>query len=267
MTIKAGIVIFTLLILSGCGQEKPVDEARMDCLNEASNAPTDMGVRQRVMLCHQKFPKVTFTKINPKVTFTKINPVDPENPKEVPAVDWSQYTPTGENIDEDEQYGFSVSRPSAWFHQERPSPTVRFMFGLTGEGYAGNCNVVVLLSPSTANASQEVVDRNENQRPLTISFFEPGFRNVGKDVKVFNVRQTRRGPYFGHLVDYSYSYFSPTLNAPMHVRAELFSHSRPGRVYSFTCNTVAPSAAQAENAFTQETGQFERLSASLRTDI
>lgn len=52
-------------MLSGC--EKSVEEARMECLSEASNAPTDAGVKQRVILCHQKFPKKT--------------------------VDWSQYTP------------------------------------------------------------------------------------------------------------------------------------------------------------------------------
>lgn len=59
MTIRIGIVVSALLILSGC-EEQTVDEARMECLSEASNAPTDQGVKQRVMLCHQKHPKQQF---------------------------------------------------------------------------------------------------------------------------------------------------------------------------------------------------------------
>ena len=77
MTIRIGILVAALLILSGC-TEQTVDEARMECLSEASNAPTDMGVRQRVMLCHQNYPKVTYT---------KINPVDSGNQEKIAAVE------------------------------------------------------------------------------------------------------------------------------------------------------------------------------------
>lgn len=257
MTTRIGLVVAALLILSGC-TEQTVDEARMECLSEASNAPTDLGVRQRVMLCHQKYPKVTYT---------KINPVESGNQAKVAAVDWSQFTPTGEVVVQDAQYGFSVSRPSEWFPQERPSPDVRFMFGLEGDGYVGNCNIVVLPSPSTASASQEAVDRNENQRQLSASFFEAALRNVGTDAKVLNVRQTRRGPYFGHLVDYVYRSFSSQLNSELHFRAELFSHSRPGRVYSFTCLTGATSSDAAQSGFEKELKSFESLSANLRVDV
>ena len=99
---------------------------------------------------------------------------------------------------------------------------------------------------------------------LPAAFFERSLRTVAKDLRVLNVRQVKRGPHLGQLVNYTYSYFSPSLKLPVHMRAELFGHSRPGKVFSITCNTGALSPVDAERAFGRELKSFERLSASLR---
>ncbi|MFT3799750.1 MAG: hypothetical protein QM766_00890 [Burkholderiaceae bacterium] len=67
-------------------------------------------------------------------------------------------------------------------------------------------------------------------------------------------------------MNYTYSYMSPSLQRRIYIRAELFSHSRPGKVFSFTCNTGALSAADAQRAFSVERKRFEALSASLQVD-
>lgn len=247
------LILAALTVSSGC--TKPADDARMECLSNASDAPTELGVRQRVMLCNEKYPKVTHNNINPD---------NPRSPQEAPTTDWSKFIPSGEVVNDDAQYDASVTRPSEWFPLERPFPEARFIFGFKGEGYGGNCNVVVVNSPSTAAASQEVVDKNENLRKLPASFFEDRLRNVGIDVKVLKIQHTLRGPYRGHLVDYAYRSFNSNLNTELHFRGELFSHSRPGRVYSFTCNTVATSPDAAQRGFEKEQPSFEKFSASLR---
>ena len=168
--------------------------------------------------------------------------------------------------EQDQQNRFSISRPAHWGQQDRPRPTTRMMFGFGGEGYVGTCNINLLPSQSTATLTQAEVDRTENQQKLTGSFFETSLRVVSKDLQVLSVRQVQRGRHFGHLVNYTYSYFSPALNAQVRMRAELFSHSRPGRVFSFTCSTGALTELKAQKAFALEGASFERLSASLRTD-
>jgi hypothetical protein len=169
-------------------------------------------------------------------------------------------------LERDAQHGFTVSRPASWKPQERPAATIRVMLGIEGDGYVGNCNISVLKSPSTGSLTQTAVDEGENKRPLAATFFQKQLQGVAADVKVLNVQQVRRGTHYGHLVSYTYSYLSPSLNARVYLRAELFSHSRPGKVYSFTCNTGALSLPEARAAFLKEVKSFERLSSSLRVD-
>ena len=138
------------------------------------------------------------------------------------------------------------------------------MLGIEGEGYVGNCNITVVQSPSTSTLSQFEVDERENKNALTTSFFQRSLQVVASDVKVLSVDQVRRGAHYGHLVNYSYSYISPSIKARVHLRAEIFSHSRPGRVFSFTCNTGGLSFADAERAFVKERPAFEKISISFR---
>ncbi len=170
----------------------------------------------------------------------------------------------------DKKNDFSISRISDWKPQDSPSPTTRMMFDFGGEGYIGNCNVNLLESKGTATATQFDVDKNDNQKNLTASFFENslknGMKNLSKDLKVISVHQIKRGLYFGHMVNYTFSYFSPSLGDQVHIRAELFSHSRPGRVFSFTCMTGSLTALDAQKAFSINKGIFENFSSSLRTN-
>lgn len=166
----------------------------------------------------------------------------------------------------DQQNRFSISRPAHWEQQARPRPTTRMMFAFGGEDYVATCNINLLPSQSTVILTQAEVDRTENQKKLTASFFETSLRVVSKDLQVLSVQQVQRGRHFGHLVNYTYSYFSPALNAQVRMRAELFSHSGPGRVFSFTCSTGALTELKAQKAFALEGASFERLSASLRAD-
>lgn len=161
---------------------------------------------------------------------------------------------------------FTVSRPVAWTSKERPSPAIRVMLEVEGNGYVGSCNISVLSSSNTVNMTQAKVDVSENKRNLGVTFFQSQLSDVAQDVKVQSVVQRRRGVHLGHLINYSYSYVSPALQRRIHVRAELFSHSRPGKVFSFTCNTGALSAAVAQRAFSKESKSFENLSTSLRVD-
>ena len=169
-------------------------------------------------------------------------------------------------LERDPQGNFSVSRPIAWVKQDRPSPAIRVMLGIEGDGYVGNCNISVLPSPRTASMTQAQVDAFENKRVLGASFFQPQLLAVAPDVQVLSVFQLKRGAYFGHLVNYSYSYMSPSLQRRVHIRAELFSHSRPGKVFSFTCSTGSLSPSDAQSSFSAERRNFESLTASLRVD-
>jgi len=144
---------------------------------------------------------------------------------------------------------FSVTRPASWTNEDRPSPAVRVILGFKGDGYAGGCNISVLPSQSTARMSQAEVDASENMRPLGIPFWQSALRSVALDVKVLSESQTKRGPHFGHLIRYTYSYLSPSIQQRVYLHAELFTHSRPGKVFSFTCNTGALTAADARSAF------------------
>ena len=166
----------------------------------------------------------------------------------------------------DPQNGFSVSRPATWINQERPSPAIRIMLGIEGDGYVGNCNVSILPSPSTARMTQTEVDASENKRPLGVEFFQSQLLAVAPDVKVLSTVQTKRGPHLGQLVHYTYSYVSSSLQRRVHIRAELFSHSSRGKILSFTCNTGALSATEAQRAFLKERKSFEELAASLRIE-
>lgn len=167
-------------------------------------------------------------------------------------------------LEHDTQHGFTVSRPASWFLQERPTAFTRVMLGIEGDGYVGNCNVTVVHSQSTVAMTQAAVDEGENKRALTAAFFLTELRELGTDVKILNVKQVKRGAHYGHLVNYTYSYLSPSLNARLYIRAELFSHSRPGNVYSFTCNTGALSLPEAQRAFQKEEKAYELLSSSLQ---
>lgn len=145
-----------------------------------------------------------------------------------------------------------------------PDPAVRVMLGIEGDRYVGNCNITVIPSSSTSTLPQPEVDERENKNALTTSFFQRSLQVVASDVKVLSVEQVRRGAHYGHLVNYSYSYISPSMRARVHLRAELFSHSRPGRIFSFTCNTGGLSSVDAERAFEKERPAFEKMSISFR---
>ncbi len=169
-------------------------------------------------------------------------------------------------VERDPQNKFSVSRPAAWVNQDRSSPAIRVMLGIEGDGYVGNCNISVLPTPSTAKLSQTEVDNSENKRALGVEFFQSQLSAVAPDVKAISAVQVKRGSQLGHLVNYTYSYMSQSLQRRVHIRAELFSHSRPGKVFAFTCNTGALSPADAQRAFSAERRNFESLTASLQVD-
>jgi len=169
-------------------------------------------------------------------------------------------------LERDSQNEFTVSRPASWVRQERPMAAIRVMLGIEGDGYVGNCNIAVLPSSSTVKLTQVEVDEGANKHPLPALFFKKALQYFASDVKVMNVRQVRRGPHYGHLVDYTYSYMSPSLNVRVYMRAELFSNSRPGYVYSFTCNTGALSLPEAQEAFLKERESFELFSSSFRIE-
>lgn len=247
-------LILGLFFLAGCG--KSLDEERIDCLTDASNAPTDTGVRQRVALCNQKYPTVSNTAINTQSSIS---------PGGAPSVDWSKFKPDGLIVN-DPQYGLSVTKPSNWLSQPSPSAQIRFMFGFHGDGYVGNCNVNLLHSPSTVGKSQEEVDRTENLKKIPAAFFEAALQRAGYNALVTGVTQVRRGMNTGHLVNYSYQSFSPSLNTNVHYRAELFSHSRPGGVYSITCMVGATTSEAAQKYFFLLQPEFEILSSSLKVN-
>lgn len=169
-------------------------------------------------------------------------------------------------VERDPQNRFAVSRPAAWVNQDKPFSTIRVMLGIEGDGYVGNCNISVLPSRSTAKLTQAEVDTSENKQALGTDFFLPKLLAISTDVKVLSATLVKRGDQFGQLVNYTYSYMSPSLQRRIHMRAELFSHSRPGKVFSFTCNTGALSPADAQRAFSAERKNFEALAASLRVD-
>lgn len=169
-------------------------------------------------------------------------------------------------VERDTQHKFSISRPASWIIQERTSPASRVMLGIEGDGYGGNCNIVALSSQLTSKMTQVEVDATENKKPLGIDFFQKELLIVAPDLKVLSVAQTKRGTHFGHLVNYSHSYLSPTLQRRIYLRAELFSHSRPGKVLSFTCSTFALTQAEAQRAYAKERKAFEKLTSSLRVD-
>lgn len=173
---------------------------------------------------------------------------------------------TAEVVEHDPQYNFSVSRPSAWYHQEKPSSTIRVMLGVEGDWYGGNCNISVITSPSTALMSQAEVDVSENKRDLGTAHFQSQLSAIAPDMRVLSVVQTRRGQHYGHLVNYTYSYVSQAVGQRIFIRAEVFSHSRPGKNFAFTCNTAALTQNDAQRAFSQELASFERFSESLRLD-
>ncbi len=169
-------------------------------------------------------------------------------------------------VEKDPLNRFSISHPASWYQQDRPSQSVRVMLGLEGDGYGGNCNVSVISSPSTARMSQTEIDASENRRPLSIDFFQRALAAVAKDVAVKTVDQSKRGNHFGHVVRYTYSYMSQAVGQRLFVNAELFSHSRAGKLFSFTCLVAALSEAEATSAFIREAGSFEALSTSLQVE-
>lgn len=150
------------------------------------------------------------------------------------------------------QNKFSVSRPVAWISQESPSPEVRLMLGIECDGYIGNCNISVMPSPRTANMTQAEVNASEKKQVLEANFSQSQPLAIAQDVKVLSAVQLRRGAHFGYLVNYSYSYVSPSLQRRVHIRAEVYSYSRPGKVFSITCSTGALSPAEARRSFLAE---------------
>jgi hypothetical protein len=169
-----------------------------------------------------------------------------------------------DNIERDGKYRFSVKRPATWINQDPPFPTTRVMLGLEGHNYVGNCNVVVTEVPASATLSQATVDASVNKWERTPEEFLPVLRVAFADTKVLNVEAVERGGHSGALANYTYSYMSKAAGKRMFGRAELFSHSRPGLNFSFTCMTVAASTAEASAAFQKEAASFRRFSSSLQ---
>lgn len=166
----------------------------------------------------------------------------------------------------DQKWKFSVDRPKSWIIQPNPNPAIRLMFGIEGENYGGNCNVGVLPSPGTSKLTQSQVDSNENRRPLTPAFFQNALKGIASDVAVVSVKQLQRGQHWGHLVEYTYSYIEPSVNVRVHMHSEMFSHSRPGSVFTFTCGLGTTSKELSAGVFGKERVNFQRFTASLRVD-
>lgn len=166
----------------------------------------------------------------------------------------------------DAKWKFSVERPKSWLVQSNPNPAIRLMFGIEQETYGGNCNVGVVPSSSTAKLSQIQVDNSENRRPLTPDFFRIALKGIASDVEILSVKQLQRGQHWGHLVEYTYSYIEPSVNSRVYIHNEMFSHSRPGSVFTFTCGLGTTSKSSSAGAFTKERAQFLRFTASLRVD-
>ena len=166
----------------------------------------------------------------------------------------------------DEKWKFSVDRPKSWIVQPNPNPAIRFMFGIEKTDYGGNCNVGIVPSSSTAKLTQTQVDSDENRRPLTPAFFQNALKGISSDVAIKSVQQIQRGQYWGHLVEYTYSYIEPSVNIRVHMHNEMFSHSRPGGVFTFTCGLGTASKVSSASAFAKERAQFQKFAASLRVD-
>jgi hypothetical protein len=167
-------------------------------------------------------------------------------------------------IQSDAQNLFSVSRPTSWVIQQSPAPAIRIMLGFDEDLYVGNCNISVVPSPSTSRMSQSEVDVLENKRLLRSDFFQSRMSSLANDLRVISAIQTKRGMHFGHLVNYTYSYISPNVNRRIFVRAELFSHSRPGNVFSFTCTVAATKPSYTSKGFDDQLLNFTTLSSSLK---
>jgi hypothetical protein len=171
-----------------------------------------------------------------------------------------------EIVEHDSKYGFTVKRPTQWINQTSPFEGIRIMLGIEGKGYVGNCNVVVAEVPETSNSGFQSIDENVNKKPFPRDHFLPALRLIGADVNVVSATSVRRGNHSGQLVNYTYSYLSQALGKKLHGYAELFSHSRPGRNYAFTCVVFGLTQPEARRAFEEQATNFRRLSASFRTD-
>jgi len=166
----------------------------------------------------------------------------------------------------DTKWRFSVDRPKSWSIQPNPNTAIRFMFGIEQEGYGGNCNVGVIPSSSTKKLNQNQVDSSENRRILTPVFFRTALKGIASDVEILSVKQLQRGNHWGQLVEYTYSYDEPSINIRVYMHNEMFSHSRPGSVFTFTCVLGTTSRLSSAAAFKKERAKFQRLTASLRVN-
>ena len=164
----------------------------------------------------------------------------------------------------DEKSRLEVQRPARWFPQDRPNAATVFMYGLEGAGYSGNCNINLLESPSTAHLTQAEVDESENRKPLSKAFFEPHFRNLFEGAVVSRVLQTQIGDKWGHLVEYSYSYIDASSKRRFYMQNVVFSHSRPSKVWSFTCTVGVTLRRDAALALQAELPAFNALVATSR---
>jgi hypothetical protein len=171
-----------------------------------------------------------------------------------------------EKLERDSKYRFTVQRPAQWIIQDPPFEATRVMLGIEGDGFVGNCNVVVAEVAESAGASFRSIDEGVNKTPAAPDHFAPGLRAISADARVTDSKVVRRGAHSGQLVNYTYSYVSPALKRRIHGRAELFSHSRPGRNYAFTCVAFALSPSEAQRAFDEQSNAFRRFSASFKPD-
>lgn len=164
----------------------------------------------------------------------------------------------------DEKSRLEVQRPAKWFPQDKPNTATRFMYGLEGAGYGGNCNINLLESPSTAKLTQSEIDKSENRKPLSKAFFEPSLRTIFEGTVVSRAVQTQIGDKWGHLVEYAYSYIDASTKKRLYMQNVMFSHSQPARIVTFTCTVGATSIRTATAALQTELPAFNALVASSR---
>lgn len=155
--------------------------------------------------------------------------------------------------------GLTVERPSGWIEQALPNPETVFMFGLSGPGYGGNCNINSLPSPATVNLTQDSIDQTENRRPLGAEFFLRTIDPKARDPKINHVSQDLIGSKWGHLVDYSHNYVELSTSQIVYMRTIMFSHSSPGRVTTFTCGIGSASSKSTTQAVKSQAANIRHL--------
>ena len=73
--------LIALTPLAGCGKPPTVEAQRLDCLNDAANAPTTAGVAQKRQVCLLRFPLEPGKNLDGSTDWSVFTPVEPEKTK------------------------------------------------------------------------------------------------------------------------------------------------------------------------------------------